>query len=97
MKESQQQIQGIKEHLLFIHAFTGCDTTSTIFDEGKSRIINVLKSSSRLQDASKVLTSPTSEQSEVGSASIEAFKVIYGGSRKDSLTYLRYVCDFKIE
>ena len=30
-----------KEHLLFIHAFTGCDTTSAFYNKGKNNFITI--------------------------------------------------------
>ena len=30
-----------KEHLLFIHAFTGCDTTSAFYNKGKNNFIKI--------------------------------------------------------
>jgi hypothetical protein len=32
----------VADHILFLHAFSGCDTTSALFNQGKMKFINVL-------------------------------------------------------
>lgn len=37
----------IADNVLLLHAFTGCDTTSGIFNQGKVKLLNILKKKSR--------------------------------------------------
>lgn len=39
-------------HVLFIHAFSGCDTTSAVFRQGKKKLVDILKNNSSLKDLS---------------------------------------------
>lgn len=39
----------LTDHILIYHAFGGCDTTSSSFNEGKSKITTLLKKKRALQ------------------------------------------------
>ena len=41
VKHASSRNEIIKEHLLFLHSWTGCDTTSTVLDKGK--VVCILK------------------------------------------------------
>ena len=45
----------IKKLLLFIHAWSGCDTTSAAFGKGKANMVNTLKKSSKMREISAVM------------------------------------------
>ena len=75
--------------LPFVHAFTGCDTTSRIYRIGKGQLLK------------KVLEDPTvtvfadsfmsvSTHSEVEEAGEEVFIALFGGSKGEGLNHLRY-------
>lgn len=89
MKRSQTNVEEVKEHLLFLHSWSGCDTTSSIFGKGKGNMVNILKKSPPLQESSRVMMNPDSSQEEVGDASVTAFKVLYGGKVDQTLTTMR--------
>ena len=89
IKKCQNEIATIKEHLLFAHAFTGCDTTSAVFAKGKGNFVKLLRKSVNLQNASRVMSNFNSAPDDVGSASLTAFKVFYGGSVQQSLSEIR--------
>ena len=74
-------IEDIKNDLLFIHAWTGCDTTSAIFYKGKGSLVATLRKSQRMREMPDIISNVWSSQNEVGEASIEAFKILYGGKR----------------
>ena len=80
----------VKEHLLFVHAWSGCDTTSSTFGKRKRTFSNMLNKSEELKLESQILSNPLSTQEEVGNAAINTFKVVYGGKKEDSLTKMRY-------
>ena len=76
--------------LPFVHAFTGCDTTSRIYGIGKGQLLK------------KVLEDPTvtvfadsfmnvSTHSEVEEAGEEVFIALFGGSKGEGLNHLRYM------
>ena len=85
----------VLQHLLFIHAFGGCDTTSAIHDKGKGAILRLIKKSKKPQQLSAVFNKPLASQAEVGSAGINLFILLYGGKNEDSLQSLRYTMYMK--
>ena len=79
----------MREHLLFVHAWSGCDTTSSTFGKGKSTFMNLVKKC-ELRSASETISNPFPTQQEVGIAAIKSFSVVYGGKYDDSSTKMRY-------
>ena len=65
------------EHLLFRHAFTGCDTTSQIHNFGKKSIFSKLKMSKDLQHLSEQFYQASATVNEIGNASIQVFELLY--------------------
>ena len=65
------------EHLLFRHAFTGCDTTSQIHNFGKKSIFSKLKMSKDLQHLSEQFYQASATVNEIGNASIRVFELLY--------------------
>ena len=80
----QEDIQDIREHLLFIHAWTGCDSTSAINGKGKPTFVNALKKSETLRLISETISDYWATH-EVTMSSVKAFQEIYGGNTKTSL------------
>ena len=91
VKDSCAANDNIKKDLLFLHAFSGCDTTSAIFNQGKEKIVSICNKSSEMKDISEVMNSPWSTQSEVGNASVKAMKLLYGGKVNDTLQRIRLI------
>ena len=82
------QFIDVKEHLLLIHAMTGCDTTSAPFGKGKKSFLNLLLKSKYLQERSAIMSDIWEEKQEIGDTSIKAFIMIYGGNKEDTLASL---------
>lgn len=91
VRESTKRNEDIKDHLLFLHAFSGCDTTSAIYSKGKANLISTFKKTDALRRVSEVISSPWSTQEEVGDASVMAVKILYGGKEEDTIQRLRYI------
>ena len=70
----------IKRHLLFLHAWCGCDTTSAIFGHGKTGFIKKFLKSTELQQLSNVFYDPWATQEEISNAGERMFVAMYGGS-----------------
>ena len=79
-----------RKHILFLHAFLGCDTTSRIFGIGKGTILKKFNLSIALQQAANVFDSPISNHEEIASAGEKAFVALYNGKAEDSLNTLRF-------
>ena len=86
----------VLQHLLFIHAFGGCDTTSAIHDKGKGAILCLVQKSKKPQQLSAVFNKRLASQAEIGSAAINFFIPLYGGKNEDSLQILRYTMYMKM-
>ena len=65
------------EHLLFCHAFIGCDTASQIYNFGKKSIFSQLKIFKDLQDLSKWFYLNSATANEIGNANIRVFELLY--------------------
>ena len=75
-----------------MHAFTGCDTTSSIFGLGKLKIVKLMAKSFELQQCALVFSDNNATQKNVGDAGARAFVILYGANPKNtSLNKLRYV------
>ena len=65
------------EHLLFCHAFTGCDTTSQIHNFGKKSVFSKLKISNDLQHLLEQVFQAIATVNEIERASIRVFELLY--------------------
>ena len=80
----------IKEHLLFLHSWSGCDSTSAVFGKGKPKVAQMLAKPNEWKHLTETISSTWSDQADVGNASIQAFVLLYGGKNGDTLAKLRY-------
>ncbi|KAG7169069.1 hypothetical protein Hamer_G018838 [Homarus americanus] len=77
--------------LLFIHAFTGCDTTSRIFSVGKkSAFQKLVNGELTIQTCANVFLLPNQANSVIEDLGSKAMAVLFGGKSTDSLASLRY-------
>ena len=77
-------------HLLFVHAWSGCDTVSATFGQGKTSLLKKLKDSEELKQISLLMSDPHATAEQIGKAGIQVFISMYGGKCRDSLNGLRY-------
>lgn len=89
MKDASGKIVHIREFLLFIHAWSGCDTVSVPFGKGKASFLNLVKKSDVLKQIAISMNDVWAEQDEIGHIAISIFKIMYGGKKEDTLTKLR--------
>lgn len=86
------------QHLIcFIHAFTGCDTTSALYKQGKSKLMRLLKNSSTLRSHAEVFNENYASQDELSEAGGKIVLALYGAKDKDNDTLVgfRYKCFIK--
>ena len=88
IKQIQPKITSIKEHLLFVHAWSGCDTTSAIYGKGKPSFLKMVKKSEDLQSVSEKMSDYWATHEEISESAVSAFKIIYGGN-SETLTKMR--------
>ena len=77
--------------MLFIHALSGCGTTSIIVGaEKKSVVQKVIAGDSALHECSKLFRTPTPDPATVETTICEAIVSLCNGSKSDSLASLSY-------
>ena len=79
----------IKSFILFVHAWLGCDTTSAIYDQGKTNLIKKMVKSAKLRELCTVVADPQASENEVVEAGRVIFLMMYGAPPTGSLTNLR--------
>ncbi len=77
------------EVLLFIHAMTGCDTTSAIYKKGKIKGLKVLQNNKELRDGMKIFNKIDATKDSIKAAGEKFILKLYGSNSK-SLDELRY-------
>lgn len=82
-KSFLSEIPSCKEIILFIHAFTGCDTTSAFFNKSKLKFAKMCESKKALQDAAKVFLTPQQDEATIFNAGITCLLALYGDSKGD--------------
>ena len=76
--------------LLFLHAFTGCDTISSIYRVRKATIFKKLISKKHLQEAVLVFTANSWSHEEIKSAGNKAMSIIFKGNTNQTLNPHRH-------
>ena len=80
----------LKILILFIHAWSGCDTTSSMYGLGKTSIMKKLQNSNHLREISLLFGCEGAKQTQIAQAGLAVFASCYGGKIGDSLDSLRY-------
>ena len=68
-----------KEHLLFVHAWSVCDTASATFGKGKTRFLKLVNQSDELKDLSISISDAWTDRDYIGSLSVVVFRIMYSG------------------
>ena len=72
-------------YMLFLHAFTCCDSTSRIFSISKQAAFTRFLNSSLLQEVAKVFSSESKHHSEIERADHNAMVALFRGTPEESL------------
>ena len=80
----------ITSYLLYLHAWSGCDTTSATFGQGKIGLMKKLKQSKDVQAIAELMMDHNATVEQVGEVGIRLFVIVFGGKQSDSLNTLRY-------
>ena len=86
----QNAIGGMKNHLMMLHAITGCDTTSALFGQGKKRAFLLAQKESL--DMLDVFESSQSSNDNISMAGEQFLLKLYGALRADTLDKYRFMC-----
>ena len=79
----------VRRYLLFIHAFTGSDKTSRIFNVGKQTVFGKLKDPTII-NAAKNFTTSGLNKNLICEHGLKAMVIVYGGKLNVELMQLRY-------
>ena len=91
IREALKSLSSIKQHILFIHAWSGCDSVSAIFGKGKASFFKLVSKSISMQVVLETISDYWTTSEEVSDASMKAFKELHGGNSDVSLRKMRYV------
>lgn len=80
----------ICQHILFLHAVLGCDTTSRLYGIGKGASVKRFQTSSAFREQAKVFNAHSASAHDVVDAGEKALLIIYNGKATDTLDSLRY-------
>ena len=88
------------DHILFLHAFSGCDTTCALFNQGKTKFINVLRKNPNLSEVIQAFKNPNADPEIIAKAGERFLLELYSYSdvknkKSMSLNDYRYECFIK--
>ena len=86
----QQSVGDKVQNLLFLHAVTGCDTTSVLFRQGKKKAFKLLTEKGDLAMEVTVFNRATANHEDVSLAGENFLLALYGGTKFSTLDEYRY-------
>lgn len=78
--------------MFHLHAFTGCDTTSAIFRQGKHKLFKLLQKDESLKVAAQIFKEPNASSEAVASTGEKLFLSLYGDQGDVSSNQFRCQC-----
>ena len=85
INELQRELGTMKHRLLFIHAMTGCDTTSALYNQGKCKALKLARAKTELHPLMDVFMRASSSHDDVASAGERFMLALYGADKFASL------------
>ena len=67
--------QSVIQYLLFAHAFTGCDTTSTIYEFGKIAVFKKMHESNHLKNLAAEFYNNNKSHEDIGNTAIASLNI----------------------
>ena len=82
-----------KNFILFLHALSGCDTTSAFFNHGKNTFVKKFETNEELQAMAQIFYNKNSCIDELFEAGVKCTLALYGASKSEKdLNEYRYKC-----
>ena len=78
------------QHILFLHAVLGCDTTSRLHGIGKGAALKKYQTNNAFREQAKVLHTHSASMHDVTCAGERALVILYNGRSTDTLDSLRH-------
>ena len=95
ISDIQRGIGDMKDVLLAIYAFTGCDTVSAIYKKGKITPYRKLQANDALREKLLVFSDPKADPIAVANAGKHFLLAIFGAKNTENLDSFRYQCYLK--
>ena len=89
-------IGDIRKYLTLVHAFSGCDTTSSVYAQGKLPILKLLEKFKVAMEETDVFSQKARIPERICEAGIRTIVMLYCGKDSDSLAVLRYLKQMKM-
>lgn len=90
-KSLENTLPKCKEHILFVHAFTGCDTTSAFFNRGKNKFAKNFEKCKNLHGAAEVFKNIDADPDRIFEAGVACILELYSAPKKvKDLNILRF-------
>jgi hypothetical protein len=87
----QRALPDVHSHMLFIHAMSGCDTTSAPYNKGKKKVLTLLEGDRKLRSVVDVFNNCNSSPDDISLAGETFLLALYGaGKGVTSLDEQRY-------
>ena len=77
-------------NILFVHAISGCDTTSRLFGIGKGSVLKNLQADHDFSEQVQTFSQPLLTKDAMAAAGEKALVLLYNGKPGDTLGQLRY-------
>lgn len=82
----------LKKYILFLHAFTGCDTTSCFYKQGKNKLIKLFLNDYNLQKLAEKFYDVNASQSEIENCGNKIIAALYSTKKESQiLQELRFI------
>ena len=91
MKGLRHELANMKHHILFIHAMTGCDTTSALYNQGKRKVVKLAPTKRDLHPLMDMFVRASSSHDDVTSAGERFMLPLYGADKFATLNKYRHV------
>lgn len=79
-----QSADGLRDKILFAHAFSGCDTTSCLYQKGNVKFFKLISDRTDLHDAVKIFNAPDATYDDVTKAGEQFFLSVYGAPKTET-------------
>ncbi|KAL4702881.1 hypothetical protein ACJJTC_005792 [Scirpophaga incertulas] len=90
-KSLEKSLPKCKEHILFLHSLTGCDTTSAFFNKGKITFAKNFEKHHDLHEFAKIFKNKNEDFNNIFQAGVACILALYGAPAKiKDLNTLRY-------
>ena len=79
------------ENFLFLHVFSGCDTTSSIFNQGKTKFYSLVQKTAGLSATISIFKGQDARPEYIAEAEVRFLVALYGGNmEEEALEEVRY-------